>query len=229
MVVMLFASIQSAAAENNIYEKNGFSLEYPPKWKIKENWTYLKEVFFQAEPRSDSGIIIKHQKSIIPINTINDELIQFMIENERQNCRINKEGPCWNFEFTSAKTIAIDGSIAISLEYQATLDDNESIIKKIFIPDEDKNWLITIKMSKDKSDLFEEIEKSVETFARNKKTVNEVKISDITDSKIPKWVKNTMKWYIEGQISEKEMIVTLEFLIEQGIIKVNIPNMGVSN
>ncbi|MGD8707463.1 MAG: hypothetical protein PVI88_02125 [Nitrosopumilaceae archaeon] len=37
---------------------------------------------------------------------------------------------------------------------------------------------------------------------------------------IPDWVKNTMKWFVEGQISEKEMISALEFLIKEGIIRV---------
>jgi hypothetical protein len=37
---------------------------------------------------------------------------------------------------------------------------------------------------------------------------------------IPEWVKNTMKWFVEGKISEKEMISALEFLIKEGIIRV---------
>ncbi len=41
-----------------------------------------------------------------------------------------------------------------------------------------------------------------------------------SESKIPEWVKNTMKWFVEGQISEDEMINALQFLIKQGIIKV---------
>jgi hypothetical protein len=30
-----------------------------------------------------------------------------------------------------------------------------------------------------------------------------------------------MKWYVEGTVSEKEMITVLEFLIDQKIIKIN--------
>jgi len=33
---ILFTSVQSAAAETSIYEKENFSLEYPSEWKIKE-------------------------------------------------------------------------------------------------------------------------------------------------------------------------------------------------
>ena len=30
-----------------------------------------------------------------------------------------------------------------------------------------------------------------------------------------------MKWYVEGQISEDEMITVLEFLINQNVIKIS--------
>ena len=69
--------------------------------------------------------------------------------------------------------------------------------------------------------MLEEIQKSVETFSRNIENSNQVSISNIENSKIPKWVKDTMKWYVEGQISEDEMITVLEFLINQNVIKIN--------
>lgn len=221
IVVVLFGSIQSAAAIENItLEKKEFSIEYPSNWKVKDYWNkFQNEVFFQADLRSNSGMSIKHQKSITPISTINHELIQFMIENEKQNCRINKDGPCWGFEFTKAKTTTIDGSQAMSLQFEATIKDKKSIVKKIFIPDGDENWLITIKVTKDKSELFEEIEKSLETFSINNENVNQVNFLNLENTKIPKWVKDTMKWYVEGQISEDEMITVLEFLIGQKVIK----------
>ena len=113
--MILFGSIQSAAAIDDItFEKDEFSIEYPSNWKVKDYWNkFQNEVFFQADLRSNSGMTIKHQKSITPISTINYELIQFLIENEKQNCRINKDGPCWGFEFTNAKSTTIDGAQAI--------------------------------------------------------------------------------------------------------------------
>jgi len=185
IVVILFGSIQSAVAIENItFEKEEFSIEYPSNWKVKDYWNkFQNEVFFQADLRGNSGMSIKHQKSIMPISTINHELIQFMIENERQNCRINKEGPCWGFKFTNAKTTTIDGSQAMSLQFEATIKDKKSIVKKIFIPDGDENWLITIKVIKDKSELLEEMEESVKTFSRNNETVNQVNYSNIENTK----------------------------------------------
>jgi hypothetical protein len=222
IAVVLFGSIQSAAAIDNVtLEKKEFSIEYPSNWKVNDYWNkFQNEITLQADLRSGSGMTIKHQKSITPISTINHELIQFLIENERENCRINKNGPCWNFEFTNAKTTTMDGTQVIFLQFDATIKDKKTIVKKIFLPDGDYNWLITIKVTKDKKELLEEIEKSLETFSRNNEIVNQVNFSNL-DSKIPKWVKDTMKWYVEGQITEDEMITVLEFLINQNVIKIS--------
>ena len=38
------------------------------------------------------------------------------------------------------------------------------------------------------------------------------------ESSIPVWVKNTMQWYLDGAISEKEMIAALQFLIKEKVI-----------
>jgi hypothetical protein len=65
----------------------------------------------------------------------------------------------------------------------------------------------------------------LESFTRNveikNEPQNEIQISSISDVKIPEWIKNIMKWYAEGTVSEKEMITVLEFLIDQKIIKIN--------
>lgn len=40
-------------------------------------------------------------------------------------------------------------------------------------------------------------------------------------TKIPDWIKNTMQWYLDGSISENEMISAIQFLVKEGIIKLN--------
>ena len=51
---------------------------------------------------------------------------------------------------------------------------------------------------------------------------SEVPSEDIVkiEQKIPDWVKNTFKWFVEGQISEDEVINAIQFLIKEGIIKI---------
>lgn len=40
-------------------------------------------------------------------------------------------------------------------------------------------------------------------------------------SRIPDWIKNTMQWYLDGAISEDEMITAIQFLVKEGIIKLD--------
>lgn len=43
--------------------------------------------------------------------------------------------------------------------------------------------------------------------------------ADTLVPKIPDWVKNTMQWYLDGSISEDEMISAIQYLVNEGIIK----------
>jgi len=43
------------------------------------------------------------------------------------------------------------------------------------------------------------------------------------ESAIPEWVKNNAKWWSEGQIGESDYISSLQYLINQGIIRINTP------
>ena len=40
---------------------------------------------------------------------------------------------------------------------------------------------------------------------------------------IPDWIKNTAKWWADGQINESEYVATLQYLIDNGIIVVDSP------
>jgi len=42
---------------------------------------------------------------------------------------------------------------------------------------------------------------------------------DTSVQKIPDWVKNTMQWYLDGAISEDEMISAIQYLVKEKIIK----------
>jgi len=49
---------------------------------------------------------------------------------------------------------------------------------------------------------------------------SDIEIVQESKQKIPDWVKNTFKWYVEGAISEDEMISAIQFLIKEGVIKI---------
>jgi hypothetical protein len=54
-----------------------------------------------------------------------------------------------------------------------------------------------------------------------------VNVSATTSSSIPSWIKNTAKWWADGQISDAEFIKALQYLINQGILVV--PQSNSSN
>jgi len=43
---------------------------------------------------------------------------------------------------------------------------------------------------------------------------------EINSEYLPEWVRNIFIWYVEERISEMELLVAIEFLIQQGIIQV---------
>jgi len=43
----------------------------------------------------------------------------------------------------------------------------------------------------------------------------------IPEPKIPDWIKNTMQWFLDGVISEDEMIAAIQFLVKEGIINLD--------
>ena len=44
---------------------------------------------------------------------------------------------------------------------------------------------------------------------------------DPTSEKIPSWVKNIFVWYASDQVSEIELLNAIEYLINEGTIKIN--------
>jgi len=53
-------------------------------------------------------------------------------------------------------------------------------------------------------------------------TIHEIlDISNPEKPKIPSWVKDTMQWYLDGVISEDEMITAIQYLVKEGIIDIN--------
>jgi hypothetical protein len=63
----------------------------------------------------------------------------------------------------------------------------------------------------------EELRKENQTIRSSLELETDIDIE--TPQKIPDWVKNTMGWFADGLISEDEMISAIQFLINEGIIK----------
>jgi len=44
--------------------------------------------------------------------------------------------------------------------------------------------------------------------------------SPVSSYKIPSWIKNNANWWSQGITSDKEFFVGIQFMIDQGIIKI---------
>ena len=126
-----------------------------------------------------------------------------------------------NFPFDAA--IWAPGMYTLEVEYSGTsssvkfsIDDNEEICLPYWIKDIAVMW-ITEPTVTDKD------------FARAIGYLIEHEIikvpyttpDDETVSKIPDWVKNNAGWWVTDQISDTEFTLSLQYLIQKGIILVN--------
>ena len=126
-----------------------------------------------------------------------------------------------NFPFDAA--IWAPGMYTLEVEYSGTsssvqfsIDDNEEICLPYWIKDIAIMW-ITEPTVTDKD------------FARAIGYLIEHEIikvpytapDDETVSKIPDWVKNNAGWWVTDQISDTEFTLSLQYLIQKGIILVN--------
>jgi len=60
---------------------------------------------------------------------------------------------------------------------------------------------------------------TVDTITTQQETISQ-QMPEPEEKKLPDWVRNIFIWYAEGQIGEDDLINALEFLINEGIIKV---------
>jgi len=44
--------------------------------------------------------------------------------------------------------------------------------------------------------------------------------SEITEEKVPDWIRNNAGWWADGLITEDDFVKGIQYLVEQGIIKV---------
>ncbi|HXX05872.1 MAG TPA: hypothetical protein VEJ68_03520 [Candidatus Bathyarchaeia archaeon] len=69
----------------------------------------------------------------------------------------------------------------------------------------------------------------VTTPPANTPTQNATPALTQTTSSIPKWIKNSAKWWSEGTVSDGEFIKSMQYLIQQGILKVPTAQTGSSS
>jgi tRNA(Ser,Leu) C12 N-acetylase TAN1 len=61
----------------------------------------------------------------------------------------------------------------------------------------------------------------MESYPRQCRVNGETYVEDIeiSEQKIPEWVRNIFVWYAQNQVSEDELLDAIKFLVQQDIIK----------
>ncbi len=144
--------------------------------------------------------------------------------------------------------ITLDGKTAMKLETECIGTDlSFRMLTYVFATTEKYvAYVYSTNPSSDFENHLEEFEDSVKTLSINNlvdiqyeipdgispKTESQTQIdppslqldagpADEQIQKIPDWVKNTMQWYLDGVISEDEMIAAIQFLVKEGVIKLD--------
>ena len=135
----------------------------------------------------------------------------------------NVVSPRFPFDATIWKT----GTYTLEVEYsgakssaQFSIDDTGEIALPFWIKDLAKMW-ITEPLVTDKD------------FARAIEYLNQKEIIKIpytepggeTITRIPDWVKTNAKWWITEKISDTEFTLSLQYLVQKGIITMNLPKV----
>ncbi len=120
---------------------------------------------------------------------------------------------------TNEKYVAYVYSTSPSSDFENHLDEFEDSVKTLSI-----NNLVDLQYEIPNDIRQRNEERGSETVSRTQIDPPSLRIdvgpSDESIQKIPDWVKNTMQWFLDGVISEDEMISAIQFLIKEGIIKI---------
>lgn len=172
----------------------------------KEDWDHYIEISFVE----NDNLISKYSGAKY-FEQVNSKL--------RDNCNdatLELDGyRCNNYAILGNKETTINDREAYQITHSWTEVDQDGV-KTDFI-----STIIDIPMGDDVWNI--EVYSVKEHYDENKEEITSIINSfDITDiqKKIPNWIKETMSWYVQGNISEDEMIQALQFLIKEKIILV---------
>lgn len=214
----------------------GFSIQYP------EDWYYDDEIIeYETTPGSDDGFYIMLYFYDDP-NFLIDSIEVSLTKNsniarnnqghnylERVESRLAEfcetavmeiEGyECSNFTVTDTKITEHKGLPAYQFiqTWTESYPDGTSLELKsnlIDIVNGNDVWTIDgITLKSEFPEFIKIFDKAAESF-----TLRPV---DESTQKIPEWVRNIFVWYAEDQVSEDELIGALQFLVKEGVIKLD--------
>ena len=131
---------------------------------------------------------------------------------------------CWNTELSLIAKLILENIEANPISKETTLSIIESDAIYNYNPTHIENFPDETKSPQHYLDRYNNEESYKEWFDTQFPNNTIYEILDLTEPKkpkIPSWVKDTMQWYLDGVISEDEMITAIQYLVKEGIIDIN--------
>lgn len=229
LTIILFLMLLSfnstyASEDDYIYDEYGFYIEYPPEWKIEDKWdNQQQEIIVKTNSSEKTEVSIKYQQYLREDITITQELVDNTIENLKEECRINKNGSCWNFKILDSKIIIIENSNALSIKYEEVLNEQRTVTRTILLPEGSNSWEIKWTTIKSGIDYEEDLEKIVNSFQFIQETKIETELDQPT--KISLETENTVQrdYKINLILIGEEWSQSTQSAIKEKIPKYNDP------
>jgi hypothetical protein len=219
-----------------------YSIEYPSTWIVDETYLDQNTVRFYDDEDWSVFVQIQNQGSIWGIeNQSDDDRTVGMYGAESISCKLstfeNDGYICYDIvpnQFNWKEMPS--GEFAYIIAYHSMRQYDP--ISKVEFPittvvlDFTKDshvWSLIIDVDSSEIGLYQnEIKGMGDSFKfLNSSSVEDVyepitePITEPEKPKIPAWVNNTMQWYLDGVISEDEMITAIQYLVKEGIIDIS--------
>lgn len=205
---------------NYVNMGHNFSINRPQNWTVQENPTNPSGIVSFFDPQGDSGISIDERKYDLLQDSLKTyaDLSFARIQKVISDSSILSEGP-----------LILDGKNAYFIEYRLS-SGGTSTITKVFLVEADSNDVYTIACVttnvpyESQLNQFDYIAYSFNLEGENADTNSSSTPSPQSASSsqilIPSWVRNTAKWWSEGQVGDSDFTKGIQYLIQQGIIHV---------
>lgn len=139
----------AAPAYAELYQMHGFSLEHPG-WNVSDHWAGSLTVAF-AGP--DGSVTVSLQPAYELVVSGGRELIRFESAGRAQlesiaasaelACRTNAYAPCWDYRLQESRITTVGGRPAATVMYSAVINDEQSEVRVLVLPDSGRLWVVT--------------------------------------------------------------------------------------
>jgi hypothetical protein len=229
-----------ATYENNEY---GFSFDYDPNWIVEDTGLYERGYvaivanLFPDSYDSSTYLSIIHERYFFEnnINMKDQEMLDLQKNYYKIDCKnrdLLRDGfECYNFKVMSSDILKFKDS---AKSYNSLFSWNEywddgaefSITAiSLMIQDGDNLWNFFGQSSNSLE--FETVAKTISTFEFE--DIEKFGKQQTVEIVLPSWIKNNAGWWATGEIDDASFLTGIQYLINQGIMKIDVPESTVDS